>query len=180
MRWIGPALAALAVVASATAPNAAQQTKETLPGATNYTRVETTVACGGATTTEAYAELKQRGFAAVINLRLPDEQGAEIDASRRAAETAGLRYVHIPFSGSSPDPAAVDAFLAAVKNPKYSPVYIHCATANRVGAMWLVKRVLVDGWTVDKATAEAEAIGLRNPKLKQFALDYIGQHRKDG
>jgi hypothetical protein len=52
-------------------------------------------------------------------------------------------------------------------------VYIHCATANRVGAVWLIKRVLADGWDVEKATAEAERIGLRSPQLKQFALDYI-------
>ena len=39
--------------------------------------------------------------------------------------------------------------------------------------MWLVKRVKIDGWSVEEATAEAEAIGLRSAGLKKFALDYL-------
>jgi hypothetical protein len=50
---------------------------------------------------------------------------------------------------------------------------VHCGSANRVGAMWLIKRVKLDGWDVDRATAEAETIGLRSPGLKEFALEYV-------
>ena len=82
------------------------------------------------------------------------------------------------FNSREPTAAAADSFLAAVKEPANSPMYIHCATANRVGAVWLIKRVLVDGWDVGKATAEAERIGLRSPHLKQFAIDYIAAHPK--
>jgi hypothetical protein len=57
-------------------------------------------------------------------------------------------------------------------------VYIHCAAANRVGAVWLIKRVLVDGWDIERATAEAKRVGLRSPQLEQFALDYIATHRR--
>ncbi len=60
-------------------------------------------------------------------------------------------------------------------DPANSPMFLHCASANRVGAFWLVKRVKQDGWTVDKAIDEATAIGLTNPALKQFALDYLGR-----
>ena len=49
-------------------------------------------------------------------------------------------------------------------------MFIHCGSANRVGAVWLVKRVLQDGWTVPKATEEAKMIGLRSAPLEQFAL----------
>ncbi len=44
--------------------------------------------------------------------------------------------------------------------------------------MWLVKRVLQDGWAVDKATEEAKLIGLRSEPLEKFALSYIESHRK--
>ena len=37
-------------------------------------------------------------------------------------------------------------------DPANQPAYIHCASANRVGAMWLIKRVVVDGWDVPRAT----------------------------
>jgi uncharacterized protein (TIGR01244 family) len=152
-------------------------TKESLPGSRNVTRVEATVACGGATSPEAMPELKRRGFAAVINLRLASEPGAEIEASRHAASTAGLAYIHIPFDGSNPDREPVRRFLAEVARPENQPVFIHCGTANRVGAMWLIKRVLLDGWEERAAVAEAEAIGLSSARLKQFALEYIAAHR---
>lgn len=166
------AIAAVAV-SFAACTLTADQSQESLPGASNYTRVDTTVACGGATSPEALAELKQRGFAAVINLRQASEQGADIPAAKAAAESAGLAYIHIPFNGGDPQPAIADEFLKQVTDPAHSPVYIHCASANRVGALWLIKRVAVDGWTVEKATEEAERIGLRSARLKEFALEYL-------
>jgi len=158
----------------------AGQQPESLPGATNYTRVEATVACGGATSPEAFTELRSRGFAAIVNLRQADEPGADVESASRAARAAGLRYVHIPMSSSAPLPEAFDAFLGALSDPANSPVYIHCASANRVGAAWLAKRMLVDGWDRERALGEAEAIGLKSPVLRDFALEYVERQRAAG
>jgi uncharacterized protein (TIGR01244 family) len=156
---------------------APQMPASSIPGITNYTRVDATVGCGGATAVQAFPALKREGFTTVINLRQADEPGANIDESKAAAERAGLKYIHIPFDGHAPSPAVADAFLAAVKDPSNAPVYIHCAAASRVGAVWLIKRVLVDGWDVDRATSEAKKIGLRSVQLEQFARDYIAAHQ---
>ena len=72
----------------------------------------------------------------------------------------------------------MDTFLATIANKANQPVYIHCGSASRVGAMWMVKRVLQDGWAIDKATEEAKLIGLRSPTLEQFAVEYINTHKK--
>jgi hypothetical protein len=40
----------------------------------------------------------------------------------------------------------------------------------------MIKRALQDGWAVEKAQAEGEAIGLSNPDMKAFALSYIKDH----
>ena len=152
--------------------------KETVIGSTNVTRVDATIACAGATAPEAFPQLKQLGFTSILNLRREQEQGADIPGAKAAAATAGLKYIHIPVDGAQPDPKSAEAFIAAVTDKANQPVFIHCASANRVGAMWMIKRVLVDGWDVPRATEEAEAIGLTNPKLKQFALDYISSRRK--
>lgn len=153
-------------------------TKTSLPGATNVTRVDAVLMCGGATTNEAYPALKKDGFASVINLRQPDEPGVDVPGARAAAEAAGLRYIHIPVHRSQPEAASVDAFLGAVTDKKNQPMYIHCGSANRVAAMWLIKRLVVDGWDVSRATEEAKAIGLSSAPLQQFALDYAARHRK--
>jgi len=154
------------------------QEKQTRTGISNYTKVDAVVACGGATETSALEGLKADGFKSVINLRLASESGANVPENQAKAEALGLNYFHLPFSGGSPDPAIVDRFLSVVSNEANQPVFIHCASANRVGAVWLVKRVLQDGWAVDKATAEAKAIGLTAPGLEKFALEYIASHQK--
>jgi hypothetical protein len=57
-------------------------------------------------------------------------------------------------------------------------VFIHCGSANRVAALWMAKRLLVDKWTEEKAAAEANAIGLTNQNLRKFALEYVAARRK--
>ena len=84
----------------------------------------------------------------------------------------------IPFNGQQPDPKAVDQFLATIADKSNQPVFVHCASASRVGSMWLVKRVLQDGWAVDKATEEAKLIGLKSEPLEKFSLEYIASHKK--
>jgi uncharacterized protein (TIGR01244 family) len=151
-------------------------TKETVPGVTNFVRLETTVACAGATSATAVPEIKKMGFASIINLRQPTEQGADIDAEAAAAKAAGIRFYSIPFNGQSPDPAAADRFLEAITTKGSEPAFIHCAGGNRAAAMWLIKRLAVDRWTIDKAAEEATALGLTSPALKQFAVDYAQSH----
>lgn len=154
------------------------QTKQDRPGIVNYTRVDAVVACGGATETTALDGLAKDGFKAVINLRMPTEAGANIEANAAHAKELGLNYVSIPFNGQQPDEKAVDTFLATIANKANQPVFVHCGSASRVGSMWLVKRVLQDGWAVDKATEEAKLIGLRSEPLEKFALSYIASHKK--
>src|SRR5919201_180253 len=74
----------------------AQVTKDTVPGITNLARVETTVACAGAVTPSAVAEIKKMGFTAIINLRQPTEQGADIEGETAAAKAAGINFFNIP------------------------------------------------------------------------------------
>ena len=166
------------LVVLALALPALAQTKLERPGIVNFTKVDAVIACGGATETTALAGLKADGFKTVINLRMPTEQGANIEANAAQAKSVGLNYVSIPFNGQQPDPKAVDTFLATVANKANQPVFIHCGSASRVGGMWLIKRVLQDGWAIDKATEEAKLIGLRSEPLEKFALSYIATHKK--
>lgn len=156
----------------------AQVTKESVPGITNLARVETTVACAGAVTPSAVAEIKKMGFTSIINLRQPTEQGADIEGEAAAAKTAGINFYNIPFNNAAMDPAAVDRFLQTITAPGNQPAFIHCASGNRAAGMWFVKRVLVDKWDLDKAGAEAAGLGLSNAALKTFMLNYIESHKK--
>ena len=176
MRWIGSVLIVLVTGALLTAANA-QVTKQEVSGVKNFATVKATVACSGAIKPESASELKQMGFASVINLRLASEPDANVETEAAAAKAAGLHYFHLPFSHSSPDPAVVDRFLQVIADPANQPALIHCASGNRAAAMWMIKRVQLDGWDVDRAAGEASALGLTSGALKKFALDYIQAHR---
>src|SRR5262245_59648043 len=167
------------IVSSAALLTAAQQvTKENVAGVTNFTRLETTVACAGAVKVEAVPEIKKMGFASIINLRQASEPGADVDAEAAAAKAVGIRFYHIPFNGQAPEAAVADKFLDAITTKGSEPAFIHCAGGNRAAAMWLVKRLAVDHWDADRATAEATALGLTSPALKQFAFDYAQTHKR--
>ncbi len=168
----------IAVAAMGVSIAAAQVKKSTVPGITNFAQVETTVACAGAVTPEAVAGIKKMGFASIINLRLETEQGANIAAEAAAAKAAGINFVHLPLSGTAPDPAVADRFLKIITEPGNQPAMIHCASGNRAAAMWLIKRVLIDKWDNDRALEEAGQLGSISPVMKTFALDYIQAHKK--
>ena len=143
----------LALVGLCAIPASAQPvTKETVPGITNLARLETTIACAGAITADSVPEIKKMGFVPIVNLRLPTEAGAEIEKEEAAAKAVGLRYFHVPFNGS-PDPMAADQFLNAITAKGAEPAFVHCAGGNRAATMWLIKRLAVDRWDVDRATA---------------------------
>ncbi len=44
--------------------------------------------------------------------------------------------------------------------------------------MWLMKRMIVDGWHTNKALEEATELGLTNETLKQFFLAQIEQRKR--
>ena len=125
MRAIITRSAAGAVVWLAASTAGAQVVKENVDGIRNFARIESTVACAGAITVDAVPRVKKMGYNSIINLRLATEPGADVEAHAAAAKVAGIQYFHIPFSASSPDPAAVDAFLKAIRTPGVAPAFIH-------------------------------------------------------
>ena len=156
----------------------AQVTKETVPGVTNFSKLDTTIACAGATTPGAIADIKKLGYNSVINLRQPGEAGADIDGEIAAAKAAGITFVNLPFNAAAPDTAVVDRFLDAVTAPANQPAFVHCASANRAAALWMVKRLVVDKWETERAASEATSLGLTNPALKTFAIEYAAAHKR--
>jgi protein tyrosine phosphatase (PTP) superfamily phosphohydrolase (DUF442 family) len=92
----------------------------------------------------------------------------------------GIAYFNIPFVFREPQPEDADDFLKITDEQlKNGPIFIHCAAAIRVGAFWMIRRVLRDGWEFDKALEEANKIGLRNSApLIEFAKGYIEKSKK--
>ena len=120
-----PGLALFTVGCLVATAASAQVVRQEVPGIRNFAKVESTVACAGAITPGAIPEIKNMGYASIINLRLATEQGADIDANIAAAKASAIPYYHIPFSTAAPDPAAVDTFLKTITAPGVQPAFIH-------------------------------------------------------
>jgi uncharacterized protein (TIGR01244 family) len=170
----------LAAAAIACAAGSGEVTKIDATGIGNFSRIDgttgiagTTAGFGGATEPSAMAGLKEYGFASVINLRLATEDGADVDASRAAAEAVGLKYIHMPFNTAAPDPHFVENFAAALGDTTNQPAYIHCGSATRAAALWMISRVLEDGWNIADAQKEAEAIAAKPADAVAFATKYL-------
>ena len=170
--------AVLAVFCVAVVAVAAQGVKkEQIAGISTFARLDTTIACGGATSVDAIPELKKMGYRSIINVRMASEAGAAVEAEGAAARGAGMNYIHLPFNPQSPDPMLIDNFIAAVTAADNQPAYIHCAAAGRAAALWMIKRWKADGWDEQRALDEAVALGL-NERFKPFALEYIRTHTR--
>src|SRR5258706_16420033 len=144
------ALLAAAGVASMSA-RTQQVTKQDVDGVKNFKRLETTVACAGATKADAVPEIKKMGFASIINLREASEEGANVEAEEAAAKNVGIRYYHIPFNGSNPDPAVAEKFLNANTAMGSDPAFIHCAGGKPASSMGFFQRLAGVNWDVHSA-----------------------------
>ena len=151
-----------------------QSLKEDVP---HILCVDERIATGGQPTDSAFAKLAANGYRAVLSLRTASE-GIDLKHEQEAVEKAGMRYVSVPVVSSAPKPEMVDQFIAAVKNKDNQPMLIHCGSANRVGAFWMIYRVVDQSWSEEKALEEAIKIGLTSPVLKTFAHEYIASRTK--
>jgi uncharacterized protein (TIGR01244 family) len=147
--------------------------------ASNLHRVNESVWTGGQPSGDELALLCGAGVRTVIDLREAVEH--DVDAERVSAERLGMTFVHVPVRGDAPSDSAADAFLAATARPDAFPILVHCASGNRAAGFWMIRRLVVDRWTVQAAEAEARRVGLRNEALRDFAVDYASRRlEKEG
>jgi uncharacterized protein (TIGR01244 family) len=145
----------------------------------NFLRIDPNFCTGGQPTMQQLEHLKAEGVKTIINLRTADEYNVAQEEAK--AKELGIRYVSIPVVFSTPKDEQATEFLKVMADTQNRPVFIHCTAAVRVGAFWLIKRVMQDGWTYEAAEQEAMKVGLRNaPHLNEFAKTYIEKYRKKG
>ena len=132
-----------------------------LTGIPNFLKLTDQVWTGGQPWLEHLPKLKEAGIKVILNLR----PHAEWNGNREEAKVKelGMSYFNIPVDFQSPDELDADDFLKLTDEQlKNGPVFIHCTAAIRVGAFWMIRRVLRDGWEFEKALEEANRIWLRN------------------
>lgn len=132
-------------------------------------------AIAGQITPEQLQSAKESGYQAVVNLRMPGEQGF-ID-NQEAAANHGLHYVHIPVSPNELSNVTDHVVNKLEDLPK--PALVHCGSALRAGVMVLAYMGTSQGKSPETVLEEARKAGFTmldsKPPLKQFVQDYIAQ-----
>ncbi len=123
---------------------------------------------GGQPTAEQYEAISKAGYGTVIDMRVATEGGAENNKSQ--VEALKMTYLSLPI-GSADDmnQASVkkfSEFLAAAKGP----VVVHCASSNRVGAMFALKEHWIDNVDPVEAVAHGKQAGLKSLEGSVTAL----------
>jgi uncharacterized protein (TIGR01244 family) len=115
--------------------------------------------------------IKGAGIGRVITLR----KSSEIDwDEKEAVEAAGLAWHEFPFRDARElSDEFIDSVRALLEESQQTPTLLHCATANRVGGVWLAFRVLDQGVAWETALNEAEAIGLKNGSYLARIQEYV-------
>ena len=129
----------------------------------------------GQPTPEDLTLLKQEGFKTIITLRKPNEVSWDEAAT---VTQHGMKFVEVPFQDPAElKPEVFDQVLKVLRDKERGPTVLHCASSNRVGAIWYAYRVLDGKLAPEAALREAKIVGLRTPDYFERAQAYVVQVR---
>jgi uncharacterized protein (TIGR01244 family) len=112
-----------------------------------------------------WQKLAQAGFRAVINIRSDPERAA---VQARAAEAAGLRYIYAPVPAYELEAEDLDKFAEILDESADDKMFIHCRSGTRVALLWMLYRIVHQGWSPEQARAELQAAGYDDDAMETF------------
>ena len=127
----------------------------------------------GQPTGEALERLAAAGCRTVVDLRLPEEPRDCDEPAHVAA--LDMTYVNIPVSYDGLGAPEFDRLREVLAGAGDAPVLVHCASANRVGALLFPYLVLDAGRERDEAFDLACAVGLRHAGMAEAGHRYIDE-----
>lgn len=148
-------------------------------GSTKMLVVDGDICLGGQPSAEDFSGAARDGsLRSVLNYRRAEEpKGFDEPA---LLDVLGLEYHHLPYNGAAQltDDVFDETFRIIESAPR--PLMIHCASGNRVGAVWMAWRQLRDGYTEEEALDEARRAGLRSEDYVEVARRYVERRRTGG
>lgn len=113
---------------------------------------------GGQPAPTDWAALKAQGVAMVVNLRTDAEMAGRNEAAEVAA--AGMAYIGIPVAGAEGVDADNARRLWTLLKSSDAPVFVHCASGNRAGALLAIGAAHQGGMAPEAALEFGRSAGL--------------------
>lgn len=144
----------------------------------NRMKLTDDITVGPQPTESEIKSLPAEGFMSVVNFRTTGEEGQPLspDDELQRVHEAGMNYLHVPVSMDGMDQSKVDSFREQFASlPK--PVFAHCKSGKRAGAMTMMHMAVEHGMTGEQALQKAEEMGFEcdKPELMQFVKSYINK-----
>jgi len=172
IKRLSAALCAVAILFSISAAQTGASYKE-LP---NFHKVSDQLYRGAQPVSGAAKKLAELGVKTIINLRGEDDLSR---VEQKEVETAGLRYFSVAMPGlSAPSDEQVARVMALINSPENQPVFIHCKRgADRTGTIAAIYRISNEGWTAERAIAEARLHGMSWAEfgMRSYISDYYNK-----
>ena len=162
-------LAALLLAAPALADVAPRPDRVVEPDLKNKIELDGgTLVLGGAPSAEELTHWARDGFRTVIDLRAPTEPGHAEHKAR--VEALGMTWLGLSIAGADGVTFDNAAAMVALLEQAERPTILHCASGNRVGALFALAVGSIPGTSADEAIAYGKARGLTRlePKVREL------------
>ncbi len=125
---------------------------------------EREICFAGQPTEEGLQKALASGTTKVINLRTAGEMNNLGWSEEKLIAGSAGRYVFIPVSPKSFSMEDVKKFASEFDSHK-GPILIHCASSNRVGAMWAAYLVRYRNFDMETAMEHGKAAGMSSDSM---------------
>jgi uncharacterized protein (TIGR01244 family) len=122
----------------------------------------------------ALEQAASAGMKSLVNFRASGEKGGlSPEEEQQQAKRLGMNYLHYPIIADNLDGALVDDFRRSLDDLP-QPVFLHCASGKRAGAMTLMALAADKGWDGETALQEGKSRGidLTDETIGQFVKSY--------
>jgi uncharacterized protein (TIGR01244 family) len=117
------------------------------------------VMVGGQPSLQDLFEAKDQGIRAVLNLRPESEQPGFNE--RAEVERLGMRYLTLPIADAADlTKAAAIELDTLVHDPVNRPIWVHCGSGNRVGALFALRAAWIENISLEAAIELGRQHGL--------------------
>ncbi|MDQ2068818.1 beta-lactamase hydrolase domain-containing protein [Natronospira bacteriovora] len=130
-----------------------------MPDIPHKTQVDENTLIGGPPDQEQLREARDAGIRTVVDLRGVSEYGDWQPSD--VVTSLGMLYIPIPVAGADGlTRPAIEAFDRAIAAAGDQPALYHCASGNRVGAMFALRSHLIEGAGLEESLRIGREHGL--------------------
>ncbi len=120
-----------------------------------------------------FQTLQRAGVKRVVNLYR--DKNSVLNETEVCREL-NLEYQHVPFDDESQlNDSIFNTVRLALLESNSKPVFVHCKSNDRVGAVWAAYRTLDQGIGLEVAILEAKAMGLKTAGYERKLRSYVAR-----